>query len=167
MIGLRTGELARAAGVGPQTLRYYERRGLLADPPRTAGGHRLYPPETLIRLRAIKAAQRLGFSLGEAAELAHAVPRRRPQQTSAPLPERLSSRLAEVESAIAELQLVATTLRATLEAGCTDLIECAQVPRCPVPFERDRSETHRVPVASDGQVRGKALGQVAQFRLTR
>jgi MerR family mercuric resistance operon transcriptional regulator len=135
MTGLRSGELARAAGVGHQTLRYYERRGLLAEPPRTAGGHRLYPPETLIRLRAIKAAQRLGFSLGEAAELVHAMPRR--QRASSPLSERLSARLAEVESRIAELQLVATTLRATLDAGCTDLVECAGVPRCPVPFQQD------------------------------
>ena len=137
MTGFRSGELARAAGVGHQTLRYYERRGLLAEPPRTAGGHRLYPPETLIRLRAIKAAQRLGFSLGEAAELVHAVPQRRPQRTGGPLADRLTARLAEVESTIADLQLVATTLKATLEAGCTDLIECAGLPRCPVPFQRD------------------------------
>jgi MerR family transcriptional regulator, mercuric resistance operon regulatory protein len=131
--GLRSGELARAAGVGHQTLRYYERRGLLAEPPRTAGGHRIYPPETLIRLRAIKAAQRLGFSLGDAAELAHAAPLRR---DGSPLADRLAGRLAEVESTIAELQLVATTLRATLAAGCTDLVECAAVPHCPVPFSR-------------------------------
>jgi DNA-binding transcriptional MerR regulator len=138
MTGLRSGELARAAGVGHQTLRYYERRGLLAEPPRSAGGHRLYPPETLIRLRAIKAAQRLGFSLGDAAELVRAVSQHQPQQTRSPLPERLSARLTEVESTIAELQLVAITLRATLEAGCTDLIACAEVPRCPVPFHPDR-----------------------------
>ena len=143
MTGLRSGELARAAGIGHQTLRYYERRGLLAEPPRSAGGHRLYPPETLVRLRAIKAAQRLGFSLAEAAELVHAVPQYRPQQTSSPLSERLSAKLAEVESTIAELQLVATTLRATLEAGCTDLIECAEVPRCPVPFQTDRQLRHQ------------------------
>jgi len=145
MTGLRSGELARAAGVNQQTLRYYERRGLLADPPRTAGGHRLYPPETLTRLRAIKAAHRLGFSLGEAAELVHAVPSRRPQRASSQLADRqfadrqlsdrLTARLAEVESSIAGLQLVATTLRATLEAGCTDLIECAGQPRCPAPFQ--------------------------------
>jgi hypothetical protein len=42
--GLRSGELARAAGVNPQTLRYYERRGLLAEPERTLGGHRVYRP---------------------------------------------------------------------------------------------------------------------------
>jgi MerR family mercuric resistance operon transcriptional regulator len=135
MTGLRSGELARAAGVNQQTLRYYERRGLLADPPRTAGGHRLYPPEALTRLRAIKAAQRLGFSLGEAAELVRAVPQRRHRQASSQLAEHLAARLAEVESSIAELQLVATTLRATLEAGCTDLIECAGLPRCPAPFQ--------------------------------
>src|ERR1700747_3427209 len=109
---MRSGEGAQAPGGQQQTLRYYERRGLLAEPPRTAGGHRIYPPETLIRLRTIKAAQRLGLSLREA------------------------GRLAEVESTIAELQLVATTLRATLAAGCTDLVECAGVPHCPVPFSR-------------------------------
>jgi DNA-binding transcriptional MerR regulator len=140
MTGLRSGELARAAGVNQQTLRYYERRGLLADPPRTAGGHRLYPPEALTRLRAIKAAQRLGFSLREAAELVHAVPSRRPKRDSSQLADRqladrLTARLAQVESSIAELQLVATALRATLEAGCTDLIECAGLPRCPAPFQ--------------------------------
>ncbi|WP_033438267.1 MerR family DNA-binding transcriptional regulator [Saccharothrix sp. NRRL B-16314] len=44
---LRSGQLAEAAGVNHQTLRYYERRGLPADPDRTLGGHRLYPPEAL------------------------------------------------------------------------------------------------------------------------
>ena len=135
MTGLRSGELARAAGVNRQTLRYYERLGLLADPPRTAGGHRLYPPEALTRLRAIKAAQRLGFSLGEAADLVHAVPQRRHQRRSSQLAEHLTARLAEVESSIAGLQLVATTLRATLEAGCSDLVECAGLQRCPAPFQ--------------------------------
>ena len=66
---LRTGELATAAGVNLQTLRYYERRGLLAEPERSLGGHRLYPPETVTALRVIKAAQRLGFTLEEVADL--------------------------------------------------------------------------------------------------
>jgi MerR family mercuric resistance operon transcriptional regulator len=56
--GLRTGQIAEAAGVNQQTLRYYERRGLLAEPDRSPGGHRLYPPETVTVLRVIKAAQR-------------------------------------------------------------------------------------------------------------
>jgi DNA-binding transcriptional MerR regulator len=52
--GLRSGEVAAAAGVNLQTLRYYERRGLLRVPDRTLGGHRLYPSETVMVLRVIK-----------------------------------------------------------------------------------------------------------------
>ncbi|WP_246037582.1 MerR family transcriptional regulator [Saccharothrix texasensis] len=60
MTAFSSGRLAEAAGVNHQTLRYYERRGLLSEPDRTPGGHRLYPPEALTVLRMIKAAQRLG-----------------------------------------------------------------------------------------------------------
>ena len=67
--GLRTGEVAERAGVNSQTLRYYERRGLLAEPDRSNGGHRLYPPDTVALLSVIKAAQRLGFTLDEVAAL--------------------------------------------------------------------------------------------------
>src|SRR4030088_2260847 len=66
---LRSGEVADAAGVNIQTLRYYERRGLLHEPERTLGGHRLYPPEAVTVLRVIKVAQRLGFTLDEVADL--------------------------------------------------------------------------------------------------
>jgi DNA-binding transcriptional MerR regulator len=67
--GLRPGEVAEAAGVNRETLRYYERRGIIAEPHRTLGGHRLYPPETVTTLRVIKAAQRLGFTLEEIDDL--------------------------------------------------------------------------------------------------
>ena len=67
--GMRTSELAAAAGVNAQTLRYYERRGLLAEPNRSLGGHRLYSEQAVSVLRVIKAAQRLGFTLDEVAEL--------------------------------------------------------------------------------------------------
>src|SRR4051812_46940838 len=67
--GLRSGQVAAVAGVNLPTLRYYERRGLLAQPQRTLGGHRLYPPETVTLVRVIKAAQRLGFTLDEVADL--------------------------------------------------------------------------------------------------
>ena len=56
---LRIGQVAAAAGVNLETLRYYERRGLLARPERSLGGHRLYPPEAITQLRVIKTAQRL------------------------------------------------------------------------------------------------------------
>jgi DNA-binding transcriptional MerR regulator len=62
---LSSGEVASAAGVNLQTLRYYERRGLLAQPNRGTSGHRQYPPHTVTLLRMIKNAQRLGLSLDE------------------------------------------------------------------------------------------------------
>jgi DNA-binding transcriptional MerR regulator len=67
--GLRSGQVAAAAGVNVETLRYYERRGLLAEPGRSPGGHRMYPREAVTVLRVIKAAQRLGFTLDEVADL--------------------------------------------------------------------------------------------------
>ncbi len=84
-VGLRSGQVAEAAGVNVQTLRYYERRGLLEEPDRTLGGHRLYPPETVTVLRVIKAAQRLGFTLEEVAELLEAGQHRHGARSSAGL----------------------------------------------------------------------------------
>lgn len=66
---MRTSELAGQAGVNTETLRYYERRGLLTQPPRTPGGYRDYPPSTVELLRFIKRAQELGFTLDEVEEL--------------------------------------------------------------------------------------------------
>lgn len=54
--GMRRGQVATAAGVNIETLRYYERRGLLAEPDRSLGGHRVYRPEAVTTLRVIKAA---------------------------------------------------------------------------------------------------------------
>jgi MerR family mercuric resistance operon transcriptional regulator len=68
---MRTSELAERAGVSTQTLRYYERRGLLARPPRATSGYRNYPPSAVQLLRFVKRVQELGFSLDEAAELVH------------------------------------------------------------------------------------------------
>lgn len=58
-------QLARAVGVNLQTVRYYERRGLIPAPPRTGSGYRQYAPESLARLRFIRQAKALGFSLAE------------------------------------------------------------------------------------------------------
>ncbi len=68
---MRTSDLAAQAGVNTETLRYYERRGLLTAPPRTPGGYRDYPPTTVDLLRFIKRAQQLGFTLNEVEELLH------------------------------------------------------------------------------------------------
>ncbi len=63
------GRLADAAGVHVETIRYYERRGLLAPPPRTASGYRLYADDDLRLLQLIARGKRLGFTLREIADL--------------------------------------------------------------------------------------------------
>ena len=68
-MALRTGDLARLAGVNSQTLRYYERRKLLSKPNRTEAGYRLYDDEAVRRIRFIKKAQYLGFTLEEILDL--------------------------------------------------------------------------------------------------
>ncbi|MQA04519.1 MAG: MerR family DNA-binding protein [Streptosporangiales bacterium] len=62
---MRTGEVAAQANVNIQTLRYYERRGLLPEPPRRASGYRVYGPDAVEVVRFIKRGQELGFSLEE------------------------------------------------------------------------------------------------------
>lgn len=66
---LTIGKLADAAGVNIETIRYYQRRGLLDEPPKPLGGHRRYAPEQAKRVRFIKRAQALGFTLDEVGAL--------------------------------------------------------------------------------------------------
>jgi DNA-binding transcriptional MerR regulator len=70
--GLRSGELARAAGVSTDTLRHYERLGVLAEAPRSPSGYRVYPAESLERVKMVRHALRLGFTLAELAEILRA-----------------------------------------------------------------------------------------------
>lgn len=63
------GRLARTADVNIETVRYYQRFGIITEPNKPAAGYRVYPPETVDRIRFIKRAQQLGFSLQEIAEL--------------------------------------------------------------------------------------------------
>ncbi|MFH5210141.1 MerR family transcriptional regulator [Antrihabitans sp. NCIMB 15449] len=132
--GLRSGQVADAAGVNVETLRCYERRGLLHEPNRSLGGHRLYPPEVVTVLQVIQAAKRLGFTLDEVAELlavSRIGDRRRP---TAGLQARAKVKLVEIDTKLAELTAVRDTLRAALAAGCDDLIVCADSACCPLPF---------------------------------
>jgi len=133
---LRTGEVAEAAGVNTQTLRYYHRRGLLREPRRSNGGHRLYPPETVTVLRVIKVAQRLGFTLEEVADLVETTAHRH-GGTDGGLRARATAKLAEVEQKIADLQAIRETLIQAVDAGCDDLVACAGSSCCPLPFFPD------------------------------
>jgi DNA-binding transcriptional MerR regulator len=127
--------VAKAAGVNIETLRYYERRGLLAEPDRSPGGHRLYPPEAVTVLRVIKAAQRLGFTLDEVADLLELGRHRHRKRVDAGLQTRARAKLVEVEERIGDLVAIRDRLNAALDSGCDDLLECATSECCPIPFE--------------------------------
>jgi DNA-binding transcriptional MerR regulator len=127
---LRTGQVAERAGVNIQTLRYYERRGLIAEPERSPGGHRIYPPDTVALLGVIKAAQRLGFTLDEVADLIDTGRRGHP---SPDLQERARAKLAEVSARITDLTTIRTALEQVVAAHCDSLTHCTCAD-CPLPF---------------------------------
>jgi DNA-binding transcriptional MerR regulator len=127
---MRSGQLAAAAGVNLQTLRYYERRGLLPEPPRTLGGYREYGDDAVALLRVIKAAQRLGFTLDEVAELLDTGRRGHPTPD---LQERARAKLAEVEDRMADLARIRDGLLQVVQARCDSLTHCT-CQDCPLPF---------------------------------
>jgi MerR family copper efflux transcriptional regulator len=99
---LTIGKLARAAGINLETVRYYERRGLLPKPPRTASGYRLFPAEAAVRLRFIRRAQELGFSLKEIRELLAL--RVSPRTSRADIRTRAQAKIVDIEDKIKGLQ---------------------------------------------------------------
>ncbi len=115
MNGMTIARLAEAAGVGVETVRYYQRRGLLAVPP-SAGAVRRYGPEELRRLRFVRRAQAAGFTLDEIAELL-ALDR---TEDRARVRALAADRLAALDAKIAELEQSRTALerlRATCASG--------------------------------------------------
>ena len=128
---LRAGQVADAAGVNRETLRYYERRGVSGAPDRSPGGHRLYDEQAVVTLRVIKAAQRLGFTLDEVADLIEVGKR---GNRDSGLQARAADKLAEVEQRIEDLRLIRENLVAAIDAGCDNLHECAGNDCCPIPF---------------------------------
>jgi MerR family mercuric resistance operon transcriptional regulator len=99
MATLSIGQLAEAAGVHVETVRYYERRGLLAEPPRTAAGYRQYSSAEVWRLQFIARAKRLGFTLAEIRDLLDAGP----EHTEARTLAAARAKLSRVEEQLREL----------------------------------------------------------------
>lgn len=132
--GLRTSALAAEAGVNTQTLRYYHRRGLLAEPERSLGGHRLYPPEAVTTVRAIKTAQRLGFTLTEIAGLLDTARRRHGARRDAQLRDNAVAKIADLDSKIADLRTIRADLAAAVDAAEQGHGLCSCSPHCPLPL---------------------------------
>lgn len=110
---MRIGELAGKAGITPDTIRYYEREGLLPRAPRTPGGYRDYGPEALDDLQFIKKAQLSGLKLGDVREILEIssggkAPCEHVRAT-------VTARLAEVDGRLRDLEALRAALRATLE----------------------------------------------------
>jgi DNA-binding transcriptional MerR regulator len=118
---MRIGEVARRAGVNIETLRYYERRGLLAEPGRGPNGHRDYGEETVRFVKAIKEAQGLGFTLAEIEEHARLTRRGRPREA---IRVRLAQKIDEVDEKLASLRRVREELARVLGCACDSLDHC-------------------------------------------
>ena len=115
MESLTIGEIARTAGVKVETVRYYERRGLIDDPPRSAAGYRQYSPADVWRLRFIGRAKRLGFTLGEISEMIGPGER----QSAAAVLDAAQAKLVAVDERQRELAEVRRRLQQLIEL-CED-----------------------------------------------
>jgi MerR family transcriptional regulator, copper efflux regulator len=120
------GQVATQAGLGIDTIRYYERRGLVPAPPRTDGGYRIYPAGTVARLRFIRRAKELGFSLKEIKELLDL--RLDPAATCAEIKNQTETKIAQIEAKIADFQRMRQVL-ANLVNACRGR---GPVDECPI-----------------------------------
>ncbi|MGI8561021.1 MAG: MerR family transcriptional regulator [Luteimonas sp.] len=122
---IKRGELARRSGCNLETIRYYEKIGLLVEPDRTAGGHRLYAAPDQARLGFILRGRELGFSIDELRGLLDLVDGG--TQTCAEVKLRTERHLADVRAKLADLRRIEKVLAQTAAQCSGD-----QVPACPV-----------------------------------
>jgi MerR family mercuric resistance operon transcriptional regulator len=115
MDSLTIGQLAKQTEIGLETIRFYEREGLIKNPPRRPSGYRAYPPETVQRVRFIRIAKELGFSLKEIGELLDL--RVNPVKSCAHVKTIAEDKITDIEQRIRTLQRMRKTLR-NLVAAC-------------------------------------------------
>lgn len=100
-VPLTIGKLASAAGIGVEAIRFYEREGLLPQPPRSRSGYRQYPPDAVARVLFIRRAKELGFTLKEVIELLEL--RVAPDKSCADVRDLAKAKIADVEDKLADL----------------------------------------------------------------
>jgi len=123
---LTIGEVAREAGVNIETVRYYERRGLIPRPPRSESGYRLYSENTIRLIRFIRHAKELGFSLREIKELLSL--RVTEGVSCAQVKEKTEAKIAEIEERIQSLKKIKSALL-KLTRECTGK---GPISECPI-----------------------------------
>jgi Hg(II)-responsive transcriptional regulator len=101
MSGLTIGRLAKQAGLGIETVRFYERQGLIEPPPRTDSNYRIYPEEEVNRLKFIKRAKDLGFTLKEIKELLEL--QNDPHATKADIKKRTVGKIDDIKKKVLDL----------------------------------------------------------------
>ena len=137
VMALKIGQLAEGAAVNLQTIRYYEREGLLPEPPRLNSGYRLYPESAVRRVRFIKRAQEIGFSLAEIRELLSLrIDARRERADVRALAE---TKIADIDAKIRTLRAMKTVLNRLMER-CTG---CGPASECPILESIDSDEALR------------------------
>lgn len=121
---LTIGEVARRGGVKLPTVRYYERRGLIPEPPRTEAGYRAYGVSAVNRIHFIKRAQELGFTLNEIEELLRLLSS--PDVTKAHIKRRTEAKLADIREKVLTLQQMERRLERLLAAcpGRGSITDC-------------------------------------------
>ena len=127
MHNLTIGKLAKQAGLGVETLRYYERRGLLEPCHRTDSGYRVYDDDAQRRLQFIRRAQALGFSLDEIAELLNLS--HQPDASAAQVKRLAQAKIDDIDARIEDLQRMRSAL-AELECRCPG--SSATTRECPI-----------------------------------
>jgi len=156
---MRVGEVAERAGVNVETLRYYERRGLLPAPDRDPSGHRRYDEDTVRLLRAIKEAQAVGFTLGEIAEYLRAS--RRSASPSEALRVRMAAKIDEIDGRIAGLRRMRGELARVVGCACDSLDHCT----CGAAYLARRGAESSAPPTllhvTNGESAGNTLRQTA------
>ena len=116
MSRLTIGKLAKQAHMTVETLRYYEHRGLITPQQRTPAGYRLYQPNALHRLRFIRRAQALGFTLDEIADLLSLSDK--PAESAGEVKKIAQSKISDIESRLRDLERMKIAL-SDLEKRCT------------------------------------------------
>lgn len=134
---LTIGRVARRSGAAVETIRYYERRGLLLPRSRTASGYRLYAEDAVRRLRFIRHAQSLGFSLDEIQDLLSL--RMRPETTCADIRKRARQKIAAVDRKIGDLRRMKNALT-RLASACSGTGPTSE---CPILEALDGAEVAR------------------------
>lgn len=124
MENLIIGQLAEKAQVNVETVRYYERKGLIPKPPQRASGYRQYPQETVARIQFIKNAKELGFSLREISELLSL--RVNPDSRCGDVKKRAEEKISDIEEKIKTLQKMKKALLKLAKEckGRADISEC-------------------------------------------